>query len=492
MTIRLNNNKKFILNIISAAFEIYGICLLPCIGVSAVMHEDIDYFPLSMVCLISLMGGFIGRRMITSSIHQVRPRICYMTTLFTWLLLIAITVIPFYYGIPGYSVVDAILESTASWTTTGIGVYDTASLPMALQLLRSICNWLGGIGIIMVTLALLSSRKFIGWNLASTEFPGPTFLKNDSPFRTDYRKLVGIYAGFTLLQFILLLLAKMPPFAALLTALSNSSTSGLQHINNGVAIALSTPVKIIITVFAFLGSVNCSLFLLGIRRKFKDVLKNSELMFYFWRVVLTSLLITVFIAVSMPERSLFSELGRVIMQVISFVSTSGYIITDCAKWPPACMLFILLQMFIGSCAMSTGGGIKVARIIIALKTVPFSVYRHIHPNSVRTLTFSKKPMKSDYVIRANLFVALFMITYLLGALLLSFDEMGLYDALNYSQAMITNTGTSIGELDAPGLAERFTPFTKLMMCLLMIAGRLEIYPLLMIFFRNFWKSDASV
>jgi trk system potassium uptake protein TrkH len=180
------------------------------------------------------------------------------------------------------------------------------------------------------------------------------------------------------------------------------------------------------------------------------------------------------------------------MQVTSFISTSGYIITDCGNWPPICIFFILLQMFIGSCSLSTGGGIKSARIIILAKTIAFTVYRQIHPHSVRSLTFSKKPMKSDYVIRANLFVALFMITYLFGALLLSFDSMEVIDALNYSQAMITNTGTSIGQLDMPGLAENFTPLSKLTMCILMIAGRLEIYPLLMMFFRNFWKSDASV
>ncbi len=490
--IRLNNNKKFILNIISAAFEIYGICLLPCITVAAVMHEDMDYFPLALVCLASLIGGFIGRRMIRSSIHQVRPRICYMTTLFTWLLLIAITVVPFYFGIPGYSVIDAVLESTASWTTTGIGVYDTSTLPMSLQLLRSICNWLGGMGIIMVTLAILSSRKFIGWNLASTEFPGPTFLKNDSPFRTDYRKLVAIYGALTLVQFVLLVIAGMGPFMSVLTALSNTSTSGLQHIDNGVAIAFSIPVKIIITVFAFLGSINCSVFLLCIRKKYRDIIKNSELQFYFWRVLISCIIITVFIILGDPEKNIFAVFGNAVMQVISFISTSGYIITDCGNWPSICIFFILLQMFIGSCALSTGGGIKGARIIILAKTIAFTVYRQIHPHSVRSLTFSKKPMKSDYVIRANLFVALFMITYLLGALLLSFDSMEVIDALNYSQAMITNTGTSIGQLDMPGLAENFTPLSKLTMCILMIAGRLEIYPLLMMFFRNFWKSDASV
>ena len=488
----LNNNRRFILNIMSDALLIYGVCLLPGVAVSLACAEDAVTVSMGAVAALCMAAGTAGRSVSGRIKAQVRPRIWYMTTFFTWIMLIALTVPVFYFGIPGYSVIDAVLESSASWTTTGIGIYDTATLPLSLQLLRSTCNWLGGVGMIMTILSLIPTRQFLGYGLVSTEFPGPSFLKSENPFRKGYRKVVLIYILFTLLQFILLLLAGMPEFTAVLTALSNSSTSGLQHINNGVATGLSAPVKVIITVFAFLGSVNCTLFLFVMEKKFREIKKSSELIFYFWRILLTGLLITGFVYARFPERDLLRVFADVVMQVISFISTSGYIITDCFRWPPACMLFILLQMFIGSCAVSTGGGIKVARIIIALKTVSFSIYRHIHPNSVRTLTFNRKPMTSDQVIRANLFIALFMITYLAGALMLSFDSMGLYDALNYSQAMITNTGTSIGELDAPGLAENFTAFTKAMMCILMIAGRLEIYPLVMIFLRNFWRSDAAV
>ena len=485
----MNKNRRFILNIMADALMIFALGLLPCLITALLLDGEEVAKGIGIVMVLSFISGMSGRIVSGKMETQVRPRIWYMTTFFTWILLICLTVPVFYFGIPGYSFIDAVLESCASWTTTGIGIYDTSTLPYALQLCRSVCNWLGGVGIIMTILSLVPTRQYIGYGLVSTEFPGPSFLKSVAPFRSGYRMVVLLYILFTLVQFILLMLAGMPLFTSILTALSNSSTSGLQHINNGVATGLSGPVKAIITIFALLGSVNCTLFLFILNRKFGEIKKSSELKFYFWRILLTGLLITGFVYAGFPERNVFRVLADAFMQVISFVSTSGYIITDCAAWPPACMLFILLQMFIGSCALSTGGGIKVARIIIALKTVSFSIYRHIHPSSVRTLTFNKKPMTSDQVLRANLFLALFMITYLGGALLLSFDRMGLYDALNYSQAMITNTGTSIGELDAPGLAEDFSAFTKSMMCLLMIAGRLEIYPFIMIFMRSFWKPE---
>ena len=486
----MGNNRRFILNILSDAVIVFSVSLLPCVFVARHYGETPVMQSMSAVMLISSGAGAVGRIVSGRIKEQVRPRIWYMATFFTWILLIWLTVPVFYFGIPGYSFIDAVLEACAGWTTTGIGIYDTSTLPMGLQLCRSICNWLGGVGIIMTVFSLIPTRQYVGWGLVSTEFPGPTFLKSSLPFRNEYRKVVAIYMIFTLVQLMCLIAAGMPLFTSVLTALSNSSTSGLQHIQNGVATGLSMPVKWVITVFAFLGSVNCMLFLYLADRKLREISRNSELMFYFWRILLTTLLISGFVAHRFPDRSLMKVFSDVIMQVVSFVSTSGYIITDCHRWPPACMLFILLQMFIGSCALSTGGGIKVARIIIALKTVSYSIYRHIHPASVRTLTFNRKPMTSDQVLRANLFIALFMITYLGGALLLSIDNgMGVFDALNYSQAMITNTGTSIGELDAPGLAEHFTAFTKTVMCLLMIAGRLEVYPFVMIFMRSFWKPD---
>ena len=485
-----NKNIRFILNIMSDALMIFGVSLLPCLAVSVIYDRRNVVQSIAVMMVITFAAGFIGRQISGKMSTQVRPRIWYMTTFFTWILLIWLTVPVFYFGIPGYSFIDAVLEACASWTTTGIGIYDTSTLPMGLQLCRSLCNWFGGIGIIMSILSLVPTRQYIGYGLVSTEFPGPSFLKSTEPFRNGYRRVVLLYIIFTLVQFIMLMFAGMPLFTSILTALSNSSTSGLQHIQNGVATGLSMPIKLIITFFALLGSVNCTLFLLLMSRKLKELNRSSELKFYFWRILLTGLLITGFVAAKFPERNLLRVFTDVIMQVISFISTSGYIITDCYLWPPACMLFILLQMFIGSCALSTGGGIKVARIIIALKTVSYSIFKHIHPNSVRTLTFNKKPMTSDQVVRANLFIALFMITYLAGALLLSFDNMDIYTAFNYSQAMITNTGTSIGELDAPGLALHFSAFTKSMMCFLMIAGRLEIYPFIMIFMRSFWKPDT--
>lgn len=488
----MNNNKRFILNIMSDAVMIFAVSLIPSVAVSVICDEDAVTQSMPLIMLSYLFLGAAGRRYSGRISAQVRPRIWYMTTFFTWLLIIMLTVPLFCFGMPQYSFIDAVMESCAGWTTTGIGVYDTVALPHSLQLCRSTCNWLGGIGIIMAVLAFVPARQYVGWGLASTEFPGPSFMKSVSEFRQGYRKVVLVYIILTMLQFIMLALCGMPVFTAILTSMSGISTAGMQHIDNGVISGLPYVIKLIITLFTFIGSVNFTLILLIAGGKTRALKKDSEIKVHMGRLIFTVLFICGFVTASGHGAGIAKVFSDVTMQVISFASTSGYIVTDYTSWPQVCIIFMLLQMFMGACAVSTAGGIKTSRMIIAIKTVTSGIYRYVHPNCVRTLTYNKKPLTNDQVVRANLFIALFMITFLGGALLLSFDSMSISDALNYSQAMITNTGTSIGELNAPEYAEHFSAFSKSVMCLLMIAGRLEIYPFIMIFLRNFWRSDAPV
>ena len=488
----MNINKRFILNIMSDALMIFGACMLPSVFVSVMWNEAEVTSAAGTAAAAFIVTGSTGRRFSGRIDAQVRPRIWYMTTFFTWLMLICLTVPVFYFSIPGYSVADAMLEASASWTTTGVGIYDTAALPRSLQLLRSTCNWLGGVGIIMTILSLVPTRQFLGYGLVSTEFPGPSFLKSGDPFRKGYRKVVLVYMLLTMLQFIMLLLAGMPEFTSVLTALSNTSTSGLRHIGNGVVTELSPAIRVIITVFAFLGSVNCTLFLMIMNRRVKDIRKNSEIRVYVFRLLAAGVLITVFVSAASSDRHILRTFGAAVMQLVSFMSTSGYIITDISSWPHVCIILMLIMSFAGSCAVSTGGGLKTARLIIAVKSVSYGIYRHVHPRSVRSLTLDRKPMTSDQVMRANLFIVLFMLFWTGGAVLLSLDDMSVHRALCYSQAMLTNTGNTAGDFGQAALVQDFTPFTKAVMCLLMIAGRLEIYPFIMIFLRNFWRSDSAV
>ena len=425
-----------------------------------------------------------------SSSSQIKPAELYKTTISIWVLMILLSSAVFYFAMPGSSISDAILESSASWTGTGIGAFDSAAVPVWLQLFRSVCNWIGGIGIIMISLSILKPRRVMGWTLAATEFPGPYFLKSDTDFRRYYRRIPLFYAALTVIQFLLLMVS-MSPVQAAMTALSNTSTAGLHHINNGVITGLPVQTKAIITLFAFLSSVYCPVFIYILRRKWNSLKDNSELKFYTGRILLAGIILTAIIVIKTTDISPIKAFTSVIMQLVSSLSTSGYIISDTSTWPAECIIIITMMTFAGACSLSTGGGFKSGRLLIALKMISYSLYRQVHPNSIKSIKYDNKALKSEAVVSANLFIALFMITYFLGALLLSLDNVSLLEALSYSRAMLTGSGIPLTCANAPGLATGFSAYGKIVMSFLMLAGRLEVYPLLMFLLKPFWKTDSS-
>lgn len=469
-----------------------GVAMLPPLIASLTFGESLAVNVMACAMIFCFVGGIVLGSFGAKTSSDISPRTMIMTVVSTWLLQLLISSFVFYFAVPGIGPADAFMESCASWTGTAASSFSFAMLPQGIMLYRSILNWLGGLGIIMLCLSLSRSRRYVGAGLAAVEFPGPSFLKDRPEFRGNYRRFFIIYAAFAIAQFILLAAGGMPLYTALLSALSNSSSAGLHHINNSVITSMPAYIKGILTLFAFLASTNALIFVFICRRQFTELLSSSELRFRTARIGVSIAAVFVLISASNQGHKLLGTLGDSAVTVVSFMSTSGYIAADMSSWPEACSTIILLQLFIGASAFSAGGGFKEARLIVAFKSISYTLYRHIHSNSVRTLTFDKKPIKSDRVFSANLFIALFMITYLLGALLLSLDNVRIYDALCYSQSMLTCTGTCIGAESASDVVVGFSSFGKCVMGVLMICGRLEIYPFMMFFFRGFRKSDASV
>ena len=479
------------MNIMFIAIMIYGIAMLPSL-IMAIRYEEVGVYKcmytLSALCIFF---GFIGYRFLPNNLVNVKLRVCYMTTILTWLLLIFLSALPYYTSGMHYSFIDCLFESTASWTTTGASAIVNSTLPIGLKLWRSTCNWMGGIGIILLTLTFLPSWQFVGHRLATTEVRGPSFLMSTITFRKAYRRILFIYLGITLLQYVLLRIAGMPQLSSLLTALSNTSTSGLQHLNNGVITYLSTPVKVIITVFAFIGSVNVSVLVSLLIGRFSVLKRNSEIKMYLLEIALVSLVIAASLAIIDKSGSFLSSLGDSVMQVISFASTAGYIIVPCSNWNSLAISLIIFISLLGACAISTGGGLKMARVVYAFKTLSNTIYSHLHPRSIRTITYNGQPTKTENITRSCMYIALFMVTLVLGGLLLTADGTDLYTAISYSQAMISNVGSPITELADPGIVAGVSSFNKSVMSLLMLCGRLEIYPVLMIFSLNFWSGDIN-
>lgn len=487
-----NNNRKFFNNIFTLVLIVYGASMIAPFVLACYFDEESAMIALGAGAAICLLSGVIMRKTMDLDVSNVRPRMHYFTATLIWLIIIILTAVILFFGKSESSLINSLFGATAALTTTGIGNLDVSTFTYSFQLWKSLLNWIGGIGIILIAASCLSTWNFSGHTLISVEVPGQEFLKPSASFKQTYKHILYLYSGLTIIQFFLLIAVGMDPYTSLLTSLSNISTAGLQHINHGVITGLSVQIKIIITIFAFLGSVNFSVLLLFLVNKHRTPFRRTELSLYIGRILITAALVGAF-AAFFNKIHFFAALGQALMQTVSYLSTSGYIVTDCHNWPAICVILIILQMFFGACSVSTGGGIKTARIGIAFKTVSFGLFRHIHPRAIRPVKFNQETVKQDEFVRANLFVVLFMTIYLLGAFLLSLDNdnANVLEALNYSQAMLTNTGTSIAELNTAGIADHFSPLSKIVMSFEMLAGRLEIYPVLMIFSKSFWKSDKS-
>lgn len=469
---------------------VYGLSILPPVIAALVMGEQHTLRPLIAAACIFTAAGFIARHFTSPGTYTVHPRINYMAVIFTWLALILMTGGVYSACISDIAFIDALFDAAASLTATGISSSDISLLPYSLQLWHSILNWLGGIGIILITASLFAGRGFRGTGVISAEIPGPEFLTSSAAFRNTYRLIINVYAALTAVHFVLLLIARMPASAALLTALSNISTAGLLHISGGVITGQSLAVRIIITIFALMGSINISFFIMLLTRRTVSGSRIMENIMYISRILITAAVISAVIILT-DHTPAAKAAGESLMQTVSFLSTSGYIVADCGSWPLLCQALIVLQIFLGGCAVSTAGGIKQARMEIGLRTVSFGLFRYSHPKAVRPLRFGRDTIKPEQLVQANIFIFLFMLIYILSALVISLDNKNesILDALNYSQAMLTNTGRAFAGSGV--LSAEFSPLSKLVMCFEMLCGRLEIFPVLMLFFKSFWKPDRS-
>lgn len=483
----IKQNRVFVLNIVSIALIVYGVAMLPSLCMALRYHEHGIADSMILISGMSILLGLFSHRILNNNITNVNFRVCYITTITIWISVIAMSIIPYLAAGQGYSFVDCLYTATASWTTCGTSAIPISSLPVGLLLWKCTCNWMGGIGIILLVISFLPEWQSVGQKLVSTEIRGPGFLMSNFTFRKAYRRIIFVYCGITILQYIALRLAGMTRLYALLTSLSNTSTSGVEHLSGGIITNYPLAIRAILSFFAFLSSVNISIFLLLLGRKFINVYHNTELRFYLVTLACASVLMTVILLVSGQGTSF----GTVLMQTVSFSSTAGFIVSDCGQWPTACITILILLMFMGSCAISSGGGIKMSRVSLGFLSIRSNIYRHVHPSGFRPIIYNREELKAGVIARVNVYILLFMSLFFIGALLLTVDGTSVADAISLSQAMLTNTGASIYHLSSHVSIGDLSSFSKYVLSFLMLCGRLEIYPVLLLFTRGFWDRQNS-
>lgn len=478
-------NYRLIFNLLSwASYFESAFLVLPTI-VAIIYGEDalIAYLITIGICL--LVGTvFKLIRPKQQTMHAIEG---FYSVALCWILFSLLGAIPFVLSkeIPNY--VDALFEIVSGFTTTGASILsDVESLSHASLMWRSFSHWIGGMGILVFMLAILPSKKGNGsiMYLMKAESPGPTVGKLVPKIRQTAMILYGIYFGMTLIQIIILLIAKMPLFDTLTLTFGSAGTGGFAIKNSGLA-DYTAAQQTIITIFMILFGVNFNFYYLLIARKIRQALGITEVRAYLLIILTAILLITADI------HTMFGNVGEAAhhaaFQVGSIITTTGYATTDFNQWPAFSKTILVALMFIGACAGSTGGGIKVSRIILLLKGIKNEFALAVHPRSIRKVKMDKHTVESETIRSLNAFFALYMMLFAISVLVISLDELDLVTNFTAVAATLNNIGPGLEVVGPTGNFGSFSWLSKLVLIFDMLAGRLELIPILMLISPRTWK-----
>lgn len=412
----------------------------------------------------------------------------FASTALSWILLSLVGCMPFWLSGEIPSFIDAFYETVSGITTTGATILnDVEALSKGMLMWRSFLHWLGGMGVIVFLLAIIP--KLGGQQnifLMKAESPGPIIGKAVPRMRNYATMLYGIYIILTALEFILLLFGGLNVFEAINTSFSTAGTGGFGIYNSNAAAFDSYYVQTVIAVFMLLFGVNFSVYLCLIARKFKQSLKFEELWIYLGIVAVSTAIIAFNISSIYKPYDAFHQS---FFYVTSIISTTGFGLTDVNKWPELSKTVIIILTFIGASAGSTGGGFKISRIILLFKEVRKEFSLLVHPRNVKLVKMDGKTVNHDIMRTTSMYLVLYIGVFAISFLLVSIDNMDFTTSFTAVAANLNNTGPGLGAVGPVGNYADFSILSKIVFIFDMLAGRLEIYPLLLLFAPSAWKKS---
>ena len=381
---------------------------------------------------------------------------------------------------------DAFFESVSAFSTTGATVLsDVEALPRSINLWRCQMHWLGGMGIIALTVALLPLLGVGSFQLIKAESTGPEKGKITPKMANTAKTLWFLYTGFTLAQFIALKICGLDVIDSLSYAFSTLGTGGFATKNASIGAYNSLAVEIVCTVFMFLAGINFSLYFYVITGKFDEVRKNSELKAY---LSLFALCVIVIAIVLIPHYGSFARALRYSsFQVASVMTTTGYATADFTTWPPAAQYFIFLLFFTGGCSGSTSGGFKIIRWVVLKKQAWNEMLRMLHPHGVFTVSLNQKAGRKDLVFNVAAFTFVYFMLVFATTMISTFCGLDILTGFTASLSMVGNVGPAFGALGPSENCGALCPFLKYWYSFAMIAGRLELYNLIIFLFPDYWR-----
>ncbi|MBQ2971197.1 MAG: TrkH family potassium uptake protein [Ruminococcus sp.] len=480
-------NKRLIFYILGWVLLIEGLSMQLSTIIGLIYRESSYKFFLFIGLALIAVGGLIVIKKPKDPTMLLKDS--FAATTLSWIVLSLAGALPLFFSKTIPSFVDAFFETVSGFTTTGATILtDIESLDKCMLFWRSFSHFLGGMGVVVFLLAIipkLGGNNSI--NLMKAESTGPSVGKSMPKLRTYAALLYAIYIGLTAIEFVLLLLGGMNVFDALNTAFATAGTGGFSTYNSSIGHFDSYYLQTVVAVFMMLFGVNFYIYILILTKKIKQIFKSEELWLYLIIVAGSTIAIAVNL---LSYYDTFKEaLHQSFFYVTSILSSTGFAITDTNPWPAFSVALILILTCIGACAGSTGGGFKVSRIIILFKEIKKEFLLIVHPRNVYTVKVDKKKVSHETARSVSVYLTIYVFLVVITTVLISFNGFDFTTNFTSVLATINNTGPGFSMVGSAGNYSQFSVFSKLVFCFNMLAGRLELYPLLLIFIPQAWKKN---
>lgn len=476
-------NRAIIRYILGSVLKIEAaLMLLPCIV--AVLYKEQEGFSFLLVAILSGVLGII-MTLNNPKNHQFYLKEGCIITSLSWILLSIVGAVPFVLTgeIPSFT--DALFETISGFTTTGASILsDVEVLSYTSLFWRSFTHWIGGMGVLVFLMAIVPLSGGSNIHLMKAESPGPTVGKLVPKMKYTARLLYLIYFGLTITEIILLLIGGMPLFDSMTITFGSVGTGGF-GIKNSSCADYSPYLQWVITVFMILSGINFNAYYLIIFKQFKKAFSMEEVRAYLG-IIFTATGI-IFIELICSSMGIFEALTHALFQVGSIITTTGYATADFNEWTEVSRTILVLLMFIGACAGSTGGGIKVSRFITVFKTVFKEINSYIHPRSIKKIKMDGKPIDHETMRATNVYFITFLSLFILSLFVISFEEKDLITNFTAVAATINNIGPGLEMVGPTQNFAHFSPLSKYVLMFDMLAGRLELFPMLLLFVPTIWK-----
>lgn len=453
-------------------------------AITALIYSEISGFAFLIsigICL--LFGLFLTYR--KPKKKAIYAREGFVIVALSWIVISMFGSLPFIFSGVIPSVVDALFETVSGFTTTGATILsDVESLPKCMLMWRSFSHWIGGMGVLVFIMAFLPLSGAQNMNLMRAESTGPSVTKLVPRVKTTALLLYTMYFVLTVILFILLIIDGNTVFDSINISFATAGTGGFGIKNDSLA-SYSDYTQVVVTVFMILFGINFNIYFLLLSRKFIDIIKNTEIKAYFAVIIAATAIITLNIGGTFETIS--EALKHVFFTVSSIITTTGFMTVDYNQWPELSRTVIVLLLFIGSCAGSTGGGIKISRFIILFKSVAKEIHLLIHPNHIRKLEIDGRKIEHNVIRTTNVYMVCYMIIFVISLMIISFDNYGLVTNFTAVATTINNVGPGLDLVGPVSNFGLFSDTSKLVLIFNMLAGRLELFPILLLFSPATWK-----